>query len=189
MSQDEVCIDPGTLTRTLVGGFLVMSGMMLQRGGMQYGLQNSLDTSTAIRIGRILFVVGWIILAWAIASGRNPFPTFLGGKQYLAVVGSLGALVSIVIMEHLRTKTGDMNLPPWFGVLVIIFAVSWIALGYAAAWGKGIGALGLSLSAVAMTLIAVLIFLPWQRKNKVVDGPGMPLLTLGWVALAVANAM
>ena len=73
-------------------------------------------------------------------------------------------------------KKGEDPMP-----LPIIFAGAWLMLGYSVEPIYGT-------FAAILVLISMLVSLPWQRKNNVIDGPGMPLFVIAWFMLAFLNA-
>jgi len=109
-------------------------------------------------------------------------------KMWLPVLASIGILGTVLIMMPTKEKHGG-KLPTWGMILPVLFAAFWILLGWSVSMGKGSTALYFGLGSAALVLLSMLVSLPWQRKNGMIDGPGMSLFALGWVALAVANAM
>ena len=175
------------LCTLLIPAIAVVAGVMLKNGGKQYmKSQGKKEDNNLKMIGMALFIGGWIGVAWA--ASINDKSCKKGPKFWLPILSSVSIVVAVIVMMQAKEKYGDKS-PNWVMVFVAMFAIGWIALGYSVAMGKGNTAMTFGLGASGLVLVSMLGSLPWQRKNSVVDGPGMALFALAWVSLAVANSM
>jgi len=168
----------------------VIAGVMLKNGGKQYAAsEDKKENKTIKMIGMILFIGGWIGVAYSAGTTRGKAKK--GSKLLLPIVSIMAIVAAVIVMMQAKEKYtgGGGKMPGWVMIFAGLFAVGWIVLGYSVAMGKGNTALVLGLGASGLVLGSMLGVLPWQRKNKVVDGPGMAMFALAWVALACANAM
>lgn len=126
---------------------------------------------------RLLFVVGLFLIAHAISSGRN------ASTQLVVWTSILIVITSVYLMKRSTRKR-----EPVCVVYPAAFAIAWLVIGIIATSQLiGIAKLIGPLAAVCLVL-AVLLALPAQRRNCVVDGPGMPLFVLALCILTITNA-
>ena len=169
----------------MVPALAIMAGVMLKNGG---GPKQANLGKWSKTLGMVLFIGGWLIVAYAVSLNSKGSRFKSGMKMWLPVLASLGVLVTVMIMMSIKEKHGG-KMPTWAMILPVLFAALWILLGWSVAMGKGNIAIYLGLGAAALVLLSMLVSLPWQRKNGMIDGPGIGLFALGWVALSVANAL
>jgi uncharacterized membrane protein YhdT len=171
--------------RTMLPALAIMVGVMLKNGGEQFAACGGRINKKQMKmIGSLLFVGGWIGIAYAVGMACNSMKR--GKHMWMPVAASAGVLLSVMAMMHYKHKKDK---PRWLVAAPVIFAGSWLLLGYSVAMGKGNLAMMFGLGAAACVLLSMMVALPWQRKKKVIDGPGMALFALGWIALTVANSM
>lgn len=165
---------------------IIIIGVMLKNGGKQFNEHKGVkEDKMVMLLGTILFIGGWIGVAYAAATTDTGFKS--GQNLWLPIMSSTAIVLSVMGMMQAKQKYGE-DTPEWFNVLVFVFAIGWLVLGYSVAMGKGDKTMVLGIGAAVFVLVSMLIALPWQRKNNVVDGPGMALFALGWVLLAAANS-
>jgi lipid-A-disaccharide synthase-like uncharacterized protein len=70
----------------------------------------------------------------------------------------------------------------------IIFAASWIALGLLVGNHLPGKFKYMGLLASILVLISMMKMLPFQRKNNIIDGPGMPTFVIAWVIIIFMNS-
>ena len=174
----SVTLDTKALGYTTLGAVLVITGVVLKNTFEQLKMP---DHPWGKTVGMASFVIGWAIVAYAVATAQN------GGNNNRTMLsfGTAAAIVfSVVQMKSYMVK-GES--PPM--MYPVIFAGSWLLLGYTVGLGRGGNQSYLGLAAAVMVLLSMMWSLPWQRKVGVIDGPGMPLFTGAWALLAFANSL
>lgn len=159
---------------TTIPAILIVMGVILMNGGEQFLKHH--DTQVSDLIGKISFIIGWIILAFTLSLTRKDMlqKVFIFGSCLIVLVS---AIVSKLEIKDRKSKVPDLIWP-------FLFSVAWIVLGWTSSNKNYLGFLG-SLFVIA----SMIVFLPIQRKYCVVDGPGMSCFLLGWVLLILGNAM
>lgn len=150
-----------------LGSVLVILGVVLKNSMQQMGKGDSMA-------GMISFVAGWALVAHAVA--KNQFN--VGGNQTLPYVAAAIVVGAVMAMKIGTNEEKKKRMKP----LLLAFIVGWILFGYS--MNANSMMVGIS---VAMVFLSMLFFLPKQRKNCIVDGPGFPLFVLAWVGLWLAN--
>jgi len=140
------------------------------------GDQLSGKTSPLSMIGMILFMAGWVGVAYYLSKMSND------KFKFIAPVLSGIIVMSVMVMVILRDRPGTVtNTPmsPWFILALFGFVASWILLGlYIGHHDKNYGG---GLLIPLFMLSSTIISLPIQRKRCMVDGPGLILFSLGWI--------
>lgn len=174
---------PGeTSAQSALGAILVIFGVVLKNSMEQLKMGDS-------KLGVLAFVAGWVLFANAVATSANNQATSRGGfgtdiNVLLPYVAGAAIVFSVFSMKMVKKGTGSMAdkqkrmLPYLAG-----FVVGWILLGYSLNAYRLLSAIS-----VGIVLLSMIFFLPKQRKNCVVDGPGLPLFVLGWLGLVLANS-
>jgi hypothetical protein len=174
----SITLDSKSLGYTTLGAVLVIVGVVSKNTIEQLKMP---DHPLAKYVGMGAFILGWIIVAFAVAtsqSGANSTRTYLA-------FGTAAAIVFSVMQMKSHMAKGES--PPMY--YPAMFAGAWLLLGYTVGLGRSGNQSFLGIAAAAMVLLSMMLSLPWQRKVGVVDGPGMPLFTGAWALLAFANAM
>jgi hypothetical protein len=157
------------------GAALVVAGVVGRNSTEQTWSQAFKRSAPAFSL---LFLVGCALLAVAVARNRVAPAQWAAWVAAAAVVGSTAAMKS-----QMRRREPICHLLP------VVFGVAWLLLGWVAtsqlegcskAWGPIGGAL---------VVAGLLWLLPYQRKQCIVDGPGMAAFALGCGVLAVGNAV
>lgn len=174
----SLILDQKSLTNTLTPALIIAAGVMFKNGGKQYGGQT---TNKSKILGMAMFIGGWIGLTWGLVNGLT------GPSFYLPIIACVGIMGSAVAMSFI--KDSDDKLPTWGYIFVAIFAICWVMLGYSVAMDKGLESMAFGMIAAACVIFSMVILLPWQRKNGVVDGPGMALFVIGLLMLSYAKAV
>ena len=168
-----------SLMSTLLGASLVIGGVVIKNTLEQ--LKTPKHPLSKVGLG--LFIIGWVIVAYATGNSGSKSRN----KMFIAFSSAAGIVYSVMSMK--KAMASGMPMPMMYPA---IFAGSWLTLGYTVGMGKG-GFFNtstiLGLLAAGMVLLGMMVVLPWQRKNKVVDGPGMPLFVAAWGLLAAGNAL
>lgn len=163
-----------------IGALLVVLGMVLKNSTEQIGDKNH-------PIGRIFgsaaFVGGWILVAYSVAIDNKGL-LVLDLKTLLTVI----SVVTIIMTAQQIKETMEQSqtVPVEYSIL---FSAAWLLLGYTVGMLKGGFYSKMGLFGSLIILISLFMSLPLQRKHCIVDGPGMPMLTVGWSALIFANAL
>jgi hypothetical protein len=173
-----IILDKKKFLATSAGATLVVAGVVIKNS-----LEQSGNTDANLQmLGKALFVVGWVVIAYSIA--MNVMNYTVRRNMRSAMVAAACLSIVVVVMEMKKVMKAGNEPPAWMPML---FAGSWFALGLLAGFNKRNRIIGVL--AAACVSISMLMVLPWQRKNGVVDGPGMVMFTLGWVSLAFANSL
>lgn len=178
----------------IVPAVMIITAVIIENGGQQYNKslsEKGIKTIPNIEyLAKPLFAVGWLGIAYIIAMDFDNNIEWGDRKTMAAFAGAFGVLVSVMVMKHFmkRKEKGD-ELPNWFDILPVIFAVAWLTVGYSAAYGKERFCLIIGIVGGLCVIVSMLYFLPKiQRKHCVVDGPGMALFASGFGLLTVAAA-
>ena len=73
-------------------------------------------------------------------------------------------------------------------ILPAIFAISWLVLGYNSGSHLTGSMKWLGLAVGVLVILSMMVILPFQRKNCIADGPGMPLFVIAWVLIVYMNS-
>jgi hypothetical protein len=92
-------------------------------------------------------------------------------------------VIAVMMMKQYMVKKQN---PPM--VFPAIFALSWIILGLNAGNHLVGNQKYLGLFASFLVLLSMMVILPFQRTNNIVDGPGQPLFVIAWVILIMLNS-
>lgn len=167
-----VTLNDKILTQTSLGALGVISGVVIKNTYSQMEAPKNKDI--AEMIGTLVFVVGWLTVLHAVVmKGKT---AFVPSQKNIASIASVaGILGSVFIMKSKMKAKEEIHM-----MYPLIFSASWLALGY------NIGEYGNAAS--VMVILSMLFSLPWQRKNCIVDGPGMPLFVAAWALIAYSNS-
>ena len=164
------------LQLTGLAGLMVYCAVVLKNGGEQIGMKDSFLSSV---VGRLLFIAGWGLMAFSFCPKMS-----MSLKCLLSYGGALCIVLAVLAMKSTFGLSEEQKKP--FGML---FIASWLAVGSAVGMGKPMRSKQLGIVAVASVFSAMLMILPQQRKLCLVDGPGMGLFAITFIALALANSL
>ncbi|GAG91878.1 unnamed protein product, partial [marine sediment metagenome] len=150
------------LKHTSYAAILVIFGVVIKNSFEQMKMPNH---PVGKPLGMALFTLGWIYTAYILSYKRK--------NKALFVLSSLGVLVAVMAMKEYMSK--KKAVPMFFPIL---FAVSWIALGYGVGQQLTGNMKHFGLLASLLVLISMMRMLPTQRAGCIVDGPGMPLFVI-----------
>jgi len=157
---------------TSIAAALVIGGVVVKNSGNKLGLK---DHKVVKPLGMALFIGGWIYCAYALSMGR--------ANKLLPIIASVAIMGSVMAMKMSMDK-GETPA----NIFPIIFALAWVAIGL----GVGDHLSGYSkykgLIATALVLGSMMVALPYERKQCLVDGPGMPMFVVAWAIIAYMNA-
>jgi hypothetical protein len=164
-------LNQGLVLHTSVAALLVIFGVIVKNSSEQMKMANH---PIAKPLGMGLFILGWIYTAYVLSLYKQ--------NKLVFIVPCLAIAGSVFMMKHHMAKKEP---PPM--VYPIIFILSWLALGF----NVGNHLTGkmkyLGLLASVLVLISMLKLLPAQRKDCIVDGPGMPLFVIAWAIIVFLN--
>jgi hypothetical protein len=160
------------VVETSIAALLVIFGVVTKNSFEQLGMPNH---PIGKPLGMLLFIVGWIYTAYILSINKP--------NKALFVLASLGIVVAVMMMKQYMEKkqTPPMAFP-------IIFAVSWLILGFMSGNHLSGNIKYAGLFASLLVLLSMMNMLPLQRKHNVIDGPGMPLFVVAWVIIVFLNS-
>ena len=157
---------------TSVAASLVVFGVIAKNSLEQMGMPNH---PIGKPLGMLSFALGWVYTAY-ILSVNKP-------NKILFILPSMGILLSVLMMKQYMMKK---ETPPM--VFPAVFAISWIILGLMAGNHLPGNMKYIGLIASFLVLLSMMKILPFQRKQNIIDGPGMPLFVMAWVILIFMNS-
>jgi len=171
------------LYATLIAGAIVILGVSLKNSSEQLSKTRGAQPNPEIqKAGAALFVIGWIGIAYSCSLGTEG-SKFGNRTKILWVLGSVTAIVTAVMLMTVE-KVGGVSKQ----MMAAIFILGWLSLGLAVTHKKGYETKFLGLLAAVSVIISMVVMLPWQRANCVVDAPGFGMFVSGFGLLALANA-
>jgi len=178
-----VLLNNSLLLPTSAGAALVIGGVVAKNTSEQLakaGVSGVVSNATLYTFGLGAFTIGWILCAYAFSLGKP--------KQLSFILPCAGILLSVVAMK-MMPKTPAHKAMLHMSLLPIIFAASWIALGYFVGNHFHGNMKYSGLLASALVLLSMMVVLPKQRMHHIVDGPGAYLFGTAWVILIALNSM
>lgn len=158
---------------TSLSALMVIAGVVIKNSGNKLGLK---DHKIVKPLAMFLFIGGWLYAAYALSLGRQ--------DRLLTVLASLAIVGSVTFMKLCMDEGKEPG-----KMLPVIFAIAWIALGYAVSEHLPGMARYYGLVASALVLGSMMVALPYERKQCLVDGPGMPMFVIAWFIMIVTNSM
>ena len=169
----SVQVDTTHLIKLVVGATAVVSGVVAKNTATQ--VKPRILSPVLNLSGMILFTLGWVIVAYLIGEKQQDSGKIL---TYL----STGAIWFSA--SQMRSKMDKKEPVPM--ALPILFVLGWVTLGWIAdlTTNKRLG-----VAAAGLVVLSMLVFLPWQRKRCIVDGPGMALFAAAWSIIILINSI
>ena len=165
-------INTNLLIQTFIAACLVIFGVVTKNSFEQLGFPNH---PIGKPIGMGMFIMGWIYTAYILSINKP--------NKLMFILPSALIVMSVMMMKQYMVKK---QTPPM--VFPVIFALSWIILGLNAGNHLSGNQKYLGLFASFLVLLSMMVILPFQRKNKIIDGPGLPLFVIAWVILIILNS-
>ena len=165
-------INTNLLIQTFIAACLVIFGVVTKNSFEQLGFPNH---PIGKPIGMGMFIMGWIYTAYILSINKP--------NKLMFILPSALIVMSVMMMKQYMVKKQN---PPM--VFPAIFALSWIILGLNAGNHLVGNQKYLGLFASFLVLLSMMVILPFQRKNKIIDGPGLPLFVIAWVILIILNS-
>jgi hypothetical protein len=172
-----------------LGAVLVIAGIIIKNTYEQLGRS---EDPIGRNLGLILLIGGWLVTAYATSLGSDG--SFgLGNKTLMSFGAAIAVLISIMEMKRARA-TASMSEEAeseetCLSIWPLIFAAGLFGFGYVSSMERSQSSLYLGVGGAIAILLANMLVLPWQRRSKVTDGPGMPLLCMGWLGISFANSI
>lgn len=170
-------LNTNKLTPLSIGALLVIAGVVLKNTSEQLKNAPNHPMNTA---GMACFVLGWLTVGYAV-SITSAGKLAVNARTVIVFACALSILGSVMLMK--KAMAAKKQPAPW---MPILFAGAWILLGWMTGSSPATRVMGLV--AAGCVLVSMMQVLPWQRKNNIVDGAGMPLFVIAWALLAVANS-
>lgn len=161
------------LVQTSIASLLVIFGVVLKNSLEQAKMSNNKMLNN---LGMLMFAFGWIYLAYILSIGRE--------NKVTPIVSSLAILVSVMMMKQYMKDKKEVPI-----YLPAMFSVAWLAIGYYVSSHLTGNMKYMGLLASVCVLVGMLYSLPYQRKNCIVDGPGMPLFVIAWAMIVYFNSL
>ena len=165
-------INKNLLIQTFIAACLVIFGVVTKNSFEQLGFPNH---PIGKPIGMGMFIMGWIYTAYILSINKP--------NKLMFILPSALIVMSVMMMKQYMVKKQN---PPM--VFPAIFALSWIILGLNAGNHLVGNQKYLGLFASFLVLLSMMVILPFQRTNNIVDGPGQPLFVIAWVILIILNS-
>ena len=165
-------INTNLLIQTSIAAGLVIFGVVIKNSFEQLGFPNH---PIGKPIGMGMFIMGWIYTAYILSINKP--------NKLMFILPSLGIVFAVMMMKQYMVKK---QTPPM--IFPLIFAISWIMLGLNVGNHLSGNQKYFGLFASFLVLLSMMKLLPFQRKNKIVDGPGMPLFVIAWVIFIIVNS-
>jgi len=165
-------INTNLLIQTFIAACLVIFGVVTKNSFEQLGFPNH---PIGKPIGMGMFIMGWIYTAYILSINKP--------NKLMFILPSALIVMSVMMMKQYMVKK---QTPPM--VFPVIFALSWIILGLNAGNHLVGNQKYLGLFASFLVLLSMMVILPFQRTNNIVDGPGQPLFVIAWVILIMLNS-
>ena len=165
-------IDTNLLIQTSIAACLVIFGVVTKNSFEQLGFPNH---PIGKPVGMGMFVIGWIYVAYILSINKP--------NKLMVILPSIGIVIAVMMMKQYMVKK---QTPPM--VFPLIFALSWIILGFNVGNHLSGNQKYIGLFASFLVLLSMMHMLPFQRINNIVDGPGMPLFVIAWVIFIILNS-
>ena len=169
-----------------LGAIMVISGVVVKNSHEQ---MKKTDVMIPM-IGMGLFLVGWVVTVFS-GSLNNIGEPMLSVRTIMSIISVIMIVLSVMVMK------GKIQLPETIPKFVFpgMFILGWIGFGYSLGLKHESNLLEfnrktmIGITGASMIIVSMLMSLPWQRKNNIVDGPGMPLFVAGWGSIIMGNSM
>jgi len=180
-----ISLNKNLAIKTTLGALAVVAGVIIKNSSEQMNLQNPMIDN----VGKGLFILGWICLGFALAMNANGSMNY-GNMSLIGMVGAAAITFAVMQMKDKMARGEPV------GMLPMVFIGGWIAFIGAMFMRRSSGRPGLqmlmgmtSIVALAGVFGGMLVSLPQQRERCIVDGPGMPMFMITWMAVIFLNSV
>lgn len=160
--------------QTVIAAIMIILGVVIKNSLKIFTDKTVSDFMKLLGVSFFLF--GWIYMAFILSKDRS--------NSLVIIVSSLGILLSAMIMNYLMEKNLEINI-----ILPIIFIVCWLLLGFSIGTHLKDYKKYLGIFAGLLVILSMVVSLPFQRQNCLVDGPGMPLFVIAWFIVVYLNSL
>lgn len=169
----SIILDSERFTNLSVSALMIIGGVVSKNSAEQMEM---LDHPLLMPLAFVLFFGGWTLLAYVSGQGNN--------NKYYYYVAAFGVMVSVYFMKLAMKQdyVHDMVFPG-------IFVLSWLMLGYIVSANCSGVARYSGLLVSIMAIGSMMLSLPSQRENCMVDGLGMPMFVIAWVIYVMLASM
>ena len=162
------------LLQTSVASLFVIFGVVTKNTMEQIKMPNH---PVGKPLGMGLFIIGWLYLGYILSLYKS--------NKMVFILPSLTIIGTVMLMKAEMANPKPSNMMYIYSAL---FALSWIVLGLCT--GSHLSGLmkysGLIASVLVIT--SMMYMLPEQRKQCIVDGPGMPSFVIAFFILTLLNS-
>ena len=156
---------------TVFASILIIISFILKNSLIQLKLKNDIFSIFTM----ILFFGGWLLIGYLLGKDRE--------MPYGIYIGTLLIIISCIMMNQMKANNTS-NI-----VLSILFSFGWLLIGHCV--GNHLDGMikYVGMIASVLVILTMIYILPYQRKNNIVDGPGMPMYVIAWGIIAYMNAI
>ncbi len=196
-------LDNELLYNTTIASLLIIFGVVLLNTvttlEKNLNLNNINDKQwhfLAIIFGAMMFMVGWLQIANLVSMNKDDTEATILYYCSIAIMVSAGAMKYMMYNNKMAF--------PFIPLFPLTFILSWIALGMLVGGVKindlvnivngnlNINDMNIkkkiSMLIGPLVIGSMMVALPWERKNNVSDGPGMPMFVIAWCLLVFLNS-
>lgn len=163
-------IDNTIFTYTLISSFLIILSNILKEGLSQVKKDNG---ATKI-VSLILHIIAILLFSYSVG-----FSGTFGFKTPISFIAGAMMIVGVVLVD--KTKLDQIGM-----ALSIVGMISFAVIG---GFDKTNLGKTLTLSSIFFLLLNQYVIMPYQRKAGMVDGPGMSMEIMSWLAYSLGNSM
>lgn len=165
-------LDNKLLMKSTLASLSVIFGVVIKNSIEQLKIPNH---PIGKPVGMGLFVAGWLYVAYVFSLRRR-------NKMWI-VLPSFAILGAVMMMKQAMMKGNNPH-----PIFPAIFAISWLIFGFTTGSHLSGNIKYFGLVASILIMFSMMILLPKQREQCVVDGPGMPFFVIGWGILIYLNS-
>lgn len=156
-----------------LSALMIIGGIVLKNSSAKLGFK---DHKNVKQLSMFLFIGGWLYASYALSVNR---------QDCLPII--MASFVIVATVTFMKTHMDQGNEPS--KTLSGIFILAWIALGYSIGNHLNGNLKYCGLGASALVLGSMMVALPYERKQCLVDGPGMPMFVIAWGIIIILNSM
>jgi len=167
---------------TTFGAFLLTSSFILKTTLSQMKIENPMINMACL----LTFGLGWIITAYALSMDEKGNMNLADSSTLLIIVlSALIATSGMALQKYIKLPIeGDIDV-----YIKGVFIISFLLLGYISGIEKNAKNLTMNILGIISILVGILVAMPWQQKNNIVNGPSMVLIVLGWFSIIFGNSL
>jgi len=167
-----VNLNDSLLCQTSMAALMVIGGVVVKNSSEKLGLS---DHKVAKPLGMGLFTFGWLFAAYVLTKGRS--------DRLPLASASIAILVSVMAMKMCNEEGKSPG-----KIFPYMFGAAWLLLGYSVGDHMKGNMRYFGLLASLLALGSLMVVLPRERKECLVDGPGMPMFVISWAIIVYLNS-